>query len=272
MSRIRIGFIGAGRVAQTLAPALSALRHAVVGATSRTPDSAKALVAGSRGAKVYATTQSLVDGSDLVFLTVPDDAIREVCDAIEWRGNHGVVHCSGATEVAALDHARHAGAQVGGFHPLQIFSDPVSARRNLAGSYVAIEADGRLRTTLAAFARALDMEILDLPPGGRIAYHLAANLAASCLLAVLKESEDAWTSAGLPREVALRALMPMVRGTMDAASRVGIARAVSGPVARGDQAVLARHIAHADTLPAGGMLYRELTDRLLQLVKHRTAI
>jgi hypothetical protein len=36
-------------------------------------------------------------------LTVSDDAILPVCRDLRWEPRHRVVHCSGATELSALD-------------------------------------------------------------------------------------------------------------------------------------------------------------------------
>lgn len=261
----RIGFIGPGRVAQTIAPLLSARGAAVATISGRNHAQAEALASKIDGCRAHVALQDGIDGCDLVFLTVSDDAIRSVCASLRWRPGQAVVHCSGATELAELAPAARAGAHVGAFHPLQIFSDPDVAQRNLAGSYVAIEAEPPLADRLTTTAGLLGLKVLNLPAGGRAAYHLGANLAASCLLAVLEEAKSAWVAAGLPAETALPALLPLIGGTLDTARRVGLSQAVSGPVARGDSAVLRKHIGAARMLPGGERLYGELLDRLLDL-------
>src|SRR6185295_5461330 len=104
-------------------------------------------------------------------LTVPDDAIAPLAAQLPWRAGQRVVHCSGATEVAVLEPALRAGAMTGGFHPLQIFSDPARAGGLLAGSTVAIEGPPALEAELMVIAQRLGMTPLRLPPGARALYH-----------------------------------------------------------------------------------------------------
>ncbi|MEY4753391.1 MAG: hypothetical protein RJA44_1066, partial [Pseudomonadota bacterium] len=187
--RPRLGFIGPGRITQALALALQRAGWPVDMLAGRSPQGAERLAgwlaAQPGGAAPHCSSpQALVDQVDLVILGVPDDAIRSVVDALRWRPGQAVVHCSGATEVAVLDAAVRQGAQAGGFHPLQIFSDPQRAAELLAGSCVAIEADGALQVTLRQLAQALGMRPITLPPGMRARYHAAAGHAASSLLPV----------------------------------------------------------------------------------------
>jgi predicted short-subunit dehydrogenase-like oxidoreductase (DUF2520 family) len=251
---LRIGLVGAGRVARALVIALDRAGLPVVSVGSRHPER----LSPSRYPQPC-TPQQAVDQADLVLLTVADDAIAPVAAALRWRVGQAVVHCSGATEVAALDAASQAGAHTGGFHPLQIFSDPEQAAHRLAGSTVAIEAGPALLPTLQALAAVLGMPATVLPPGMRVRYHVAAGYAASFLLPVLQEAVALWTSFGVDEADALRALLPLARGTLEAVEARGLAGAVSGPIARGDLGVVARHLAELDHLgPQRAAFYRFL--------------
>lgn len=269
----RIGFIGAGRVAQALARALQRAGWPVVALAGRSPQAPQRLadwLAAQPGgaASLVSDPQALLDQVDLVFLTVPDDTLSTASAALHWRPGLAVVHCSGATEVAALDAARVQGAQTGGFHPLQIFSDPVRAVDLLAGSTVAIEADEPLRTTLLALAATLGMRPITLPPGMRARYHAAAGYAASFLLPALAEAVALWRSFGVAEADALPALLPLARGTLDAVAQRGVAGALSGPISRGDTGVIARHLADLASLgPEHAAFYRELARRQLALAE-----
>jgi predicted short-subunit dehydrogenase-like oxidoreductase (DUF2520 family) len=148
LAALKIGFIGAGRVAQTLAPAFDRAGLNVAAFYNRGSDASQLL--GSRVPSAGPTThaQEVVDISDLVFLTVSDDAILPVCRGLRWEPRHRVVHCSGATELAALDHAKFAGALTGGFHPMQMFANPDVALEGLRGCIVGIEAEPDFRREL----------------------------------------------------------------------------------------------------------------------------
>ena len=68
------------------------------------------------------------------------------------RDGVAVVHCSGVTEVSALQSASAQGALAGGFHPMQTFGDPAVAARSLPGCTITIEAPQPLDTMLVALA------------------------------------------------------------------------------------------------------------------------
>jgi len=260
-----IAFIGAGRLAQSLAPALAAAGWPVLAVGSRRSESALALAARLPDCQALPLAQAVAT-AELVFITTPDDAIAGTVAALPWRRGQMVVHCSGATPLDALAAARAAGALVGGFHPLQIFSDPEAARALLAGTSVAIEAEAGLQALLQQLADALGMKAFALPPGSRAAYHAAANLAASFLLSMLDEACQVWAAAGLPAEQALEALLPLSRGTLAAAQQRGLAGALSGPISRGDVAVVAGHLQALQAMgPAHAAFYRELSRRQLLL-------
>ena len=262
-----VAFIGAGRLGRTLARALAAKGVAVRAVGSRSAPAAQALAALLPGCAALPVDEAAA-AAELVFLTVPDDAIAPSAAALRWRAGQRVVHCSGATEIDALAAASAQGAQVGGFHPLQIFSDPERALSLLPGSTVAIEAEGALAAELQALAALLGMQPLTLRPGTRAAYHGAASFAASFLLSMLDEAAQVWEAIGLPREQALRSLLPLARGTLDAAEAKGLAQALAGPISRGDAGVVAKHLRAFDALGGRhGVFYRELSRRQLELAR-----
>ncbi|MDC8771504.1 Rossmann-like and DUF2520 domain-containing protein [Roseateles albus] len=270
LSSRRIAFIGAGRLGQTLARAFCSAGLDVVAVASRSAEAAKALAAQLPDCRAMSAAEA-VAAADLIFLTVPDDAIASLAAALPWGPAKSAVHCSGATELTALGPAAAAGAQTGGFHPLQIFSDPTRAVALLAGSAVAIEVSVNspaLASDLHELARLLQMNPLQLQPGTRAAYHGAASFAASFLLSMLDEATQVWAQIGLPPEAALKALLPLARGTLDAAGSRGLAGALSGPISRGDQGVVGAHLQAFDRLGgAHGEFYRELARRQLGLAR-----
>jgi predicted short-subunit dehydrogenase-like oxidoreductase (DUF2520 family) len=262
---LSIAIIGAGRLGRTLAEALAAQGEAVVAVAGRSlPLELAARLPGCRALAPAAAAAS----AELVLLTVPDDAIAPLAAALPWRSGQAVVHCSGATELSALAAPAAAGARVGGFHPLQIFSDPARAAALLPGSAVAIEAEAPLQDELQRLARLLGMRPLSLPPGSRAAYHGAASFAASFLLSMLDEAVQVWAAIGLPQDLALDALMPLAQGTLQAAQSRGLAGALAGPISRGDAGAVAAHLRALDTLGgAHGVFYRELSRRQLALAR-----
>ena len=210
--------------------------------------------------------QHVLDESEIVFLTVPDDALSSVCGDLEWQESKSAVHCSGAAELTVLTHAADEGAQVGGFHPLQMFADPEVAARGLKGCAIAVEAAEPLAGTLLHMIAALGARPLRVPPGARAAYHAAAHYAGPFVAALLAEAVTIWGRIGIREEDALAALLPLARGSLDAIEHSGLARAMAGSVARGDTQTLEGHLRALGALDAGlADFYRRLALKTVPL-------
>lgn len=268
----RIGFVGAGRVAKGLAWGMAQSGQRVVAAASRSPASAGLLAARIDGCRATANPQEVVDSSDLVFLTVPDDAIAAVAASLSWRQGVAAVHCSGACELDALASAARAGAQIGGFHPLQLFADPEVALAGLPGCTIAIEAEAPLLSQLERLAQALRCRTIRLPPGCRARYHAAAHYAAGFVITLLNQAVELWQSFGIEREDTIRALLPLLRGTAASVERSGLAQGLAGTYSRGDIGTLEKHLAElARVGPDALHLYCELGLRSIPLGLERGA-
>ncbi len=262
----RIGFIGAGRVAKGLAWGMAQSGQRVLTAASRSLASAEQLAARIAGCRAVTGAQEVVDCCDLVFVTVPDDAIAAVAASLRWREDVAVIHCSGATEVAVLSPAALAGARIGGFHPLQLFADAEVALAGLPGCTITIEAEAPLLPQLERLAQALRCRTLRLPPGCRARYHAAAHYAAGFVITLLNEAAGLWQSFGVEREDTIRALLPLLRGTVASVERSGLAQGLAGTYSRGDIGTLEKHLAElARVGPDALHLYCELALRSIPL-------
>src|SRR5947209_20632708 len=133
--KFTLGFIGAGRVGTGLASSFARAGVKVVAIASRKIASALRLAKRVRGARACAP-QEVADRADLVFLTVPDDAIEAVASGVKWRAGSACVHCSGAADLDLLKKAAAAGEFTGGCYPLHLFGAPGGSPQVLHGSGV----------------------------------------------------------------------------------------------------------------------------------------
>lgn len=259
LEALRVGFIGAGRLARALSLALQAVGVPVVGVASRSEASARALADALPACRV-SDSAAVSQGCDLVFLTSPDARIADIARAVPWRAGQAVVHCSGATPVAVLRPAAEAGALIGGFHPMQAFgADAGAALASLPGCTVAIEAQPALEALLHGLARRLGCVGLSLPPGARVRYHASGGYASQHVHALVGEAVRLWQSWGATERQALDALLPLLRGTLESLARSGVAAGMPGPVSRGDAGTVRLH---RQALEAVDPEMRDLYDRL----------
>src|SRR5262245_22888605 len=264
--KTKIGFIGAGRVGTGLAMSFARAGCDIVAVASRSAASARRFARRVSGARAV-SAQEAADRCDLLFLTVPDDAIAAVAASIRWRAGSACVHCSGAGELDLLGKAAADGALVGGFHPLRMFGE-AGKSYDLSGCSIALAGPDALVRRLERLARAVGARPLRLPEGGRALYHAAANFSGAFVVGLIAETIALWKKLGISDKDALRALLPLLRGSIDNVEKLGAAGALGSVIARGDVGTIRRHLdILAAAAPESVELYRLLSLRTIPLAR-----
>lgn len=206
---LELAIVGIGRLGGTVATALEKAGHIVHRVSGH----------------------GTIPRAPIVWLTVPDGAIRSVAERAPRGGV--LLHASGASGVDVLgDHPCP-----GSLHPLMTFpggqspTPPVPAA--VAGTPPAITAATRL-------AQALGWSPFEVP-GDRRAYHAAAVIAGNFATTLLAEAAAVLEAAGVDGGRAPALLAPLALQSLRNAARIGPVDALTGPVVRGDDAVLASH-------------------------------
>jgi pantoate--beta-alanine ligase len=208
----RLAIVGRGRVGKALATALGRGGYEILGPLGRGADGA---------------------GVDAVLLCVPDGEIARAAASIAQGPLVG--HCSGATGLAEL--TPHEAFSL---HPLMTVT---ADGADFAGAGAAIAGSTpRALALAAALAQALGLRAVEIADDDRAAYHAAASIASNFLVTLEAAAERIAAGAGLERDQ----LAPLVRATVENWARLGPERALTGPVARGDEATVARQRAAVD--------------------------
>jgi predicted short-subunit dehydrogenase-like oxidoreductase (DUF2520 family) len=254
-----IGFIGAGITGTALAVRLAQHGYEVIAVSSRSLSSAEKLAGRISGCQVYNRAQEVADMAQLVFITTPDDIIPEVAAEVKWHKEQSVVHCSGAHSIDILEPAKQRGANTGCFHPLQTFASIDRAIENIPGSTFTIEAEEPLQGVLKEMATTLEGGWVTLKAGDKVLYHAAAVFACNYLVTLVKVATDLWQTFQVPPEQAIKALMPLLRGTLSNIENVGLPNCLTGPIARGDMGTISRHLESLEKqAPPLLSIYKEL--------------
>jgi predicted short-subunit dehydrogenase-like oxidoreductase (DUF2520 family) len=264
----RIGFIGAGKVGFSLGRLMAERGVSLTGYASRTLASAEGAAAFT-GSRAYREPEALLEDSDIVFLTVPDDAVAAVWKPLSGGGRaRGKVlcHTSGFLSSEAFAGLAEAGGFGASLHPLMAVPDREGSWRLLADALYAVEGDPEALDRLAPVCAALGIAAGVVGKADKALYHCAAALVSNCAVALAFMGEGLFRSIGLADSVP-GLLSLMLRNAQSVAER-GPAGALTGPVERGDAGTVRAHLAAL----AGHdrELYRRLCLKLVELsrLKH----
>ena len=171
-------------------------------------------------------------GVDLLVLATPDPAVAEVAAAIEPVPTTVVAHLAGSLTLEVLaPHERRASV-----HPLVALpSAELGAERLVDGAWFAVAGDPMAEEVVAA----LGGRAISVADEQRVVYHAAAVIASNHLVALLGQAQRVAAAAGVP----LEAYLDLVRATVENVAELGPADALTGPIARGDEVTVTKHLA-----------------------------
>ncbi len=211
----------------------------------------------------------LPQDTTVLLLAVPDRALSEVSHDLAGAGpappGCAALHLSGALSADVLSALHAVGYAIGSLHPLQTVADPWFSAHRLTGIAFAISGEPAAILAARRLVDALDGTPLVIPPTLRPVYHAAAVMASNYVVAVVAAASRLLQQAGVHEEEALRALLPLVEGTIDNLKHLGIPAALTGPIARGDADTIRLHLAR---LSQGERpLYSALGQEVLRLAR-----
>lgn len=265
---MRTGFIGAGKVGCSLGRYLGENGINVAGYYDRDEKTAEE-GAQFTGTKVYDDLKVMAEDCDVLFITVPDGLISTVYGQLRAYSLEGKIlcHCSGSiSSQEAFPGIREEGACAYSIHPLLAVSDRFVSYRELAGAFFTLEGDGERIGEMEEMLEKAKMRYQIIDPASKSLYHLAAVTASNHMLALIAAAVEDLVRCGFSEEDARRALTPLITGNVQHGLEVGPARALTGPVERGDVITLKKHLAQLED-PDERQLYLLLSGRLLELAK-----
>lgn len=243
----RVSVVGPGRLGRAIATALAEAGLDVAGPYGRGEEP---------------------DHTDAVLLCVPDAEIEAAALAVT--GTAPLVgHTSGATGLAAL---AGAGGHAFGLHPLQTFAGGEGAAAFRGAGCAVAGTDSGALAAAHGLAGALGMRAFELADGARPAYHAAASIASNFLVTLEHAAEQVAAGAGLEAGEARELLAPLVRSSVGNWATQGPERALTGPVARGDEGTVERQrAAVAESAPEFLALFDAMAERTRALATAEVA-
>jgi predicted short-subunit dehydrogenase-like oxidoreductase (DUF2520 family) len=266
-----LAIIGGGKVGTTLGYALKRKGFTVTSISCSTFESAE------ESARIIGQGQPSVDpaqtarSGDVVFITVPDDRIAGVIEElvlseINWRGKT-VFHCSGLHPAGILKPIKERGARTASFHPMQAFSSKRPHSKIFRGIFFGLEGEKEALSLARNFVQALGGHSLILSSRFKPLYHTACSISSNFLVVLLDTAATLLEAAGLDQNLAAKALLPLVSGTLENIKNQDIPSALTGPLIRGDKETLTAHLEALRAFPEIEDLYRRLAARALCIAR-----
>lgn len=258
-ARLKVGVISAGRVGTALGVALERADHVVVAC------SAISYASRQRAQRWLPDTPLLAPpdvaaGAELLLLAVPDTELAGLVSGLAAtsavRPGTIVAHTSGVNGIGILAPLARLGCTPLAIHPAMTFTGDDEDISRLSDTCFAITAAD---TVGHAIAQSLVLEMGGEPfcvrEDARVLYHAALAHAGNHVVTVLADALEALRAAlrgaellgqqlvdDQPGGIAERIVGPLAKAALENTLRRGQA-ALTGPVARGDAAVVAAHLA-----------------------------
>jgi predicted short-subunit dehydrogenase-like oxidoreductase (DUF2520 family) len=270
-----VAILGVGPAGSAVGGALFDAGYEVVAAFSRSADGAgKALKA--MGVKDVKGTADPVDAAKkglLVLLAVPDKVVADLASTVAagggFRDGAIVAHLSGSLPSSVLEPAQLLGARIASMHPIKSFAGAADDR-DFTGVCFGVEGEETAVAELVKVVKKLGGLPLKLRTEDKPIYHLSASIVSNFTVSLFHHGLQLMESIGVPRKVALPALTSLLRSTLDNITTLGVPKALTGPIARGDADTVGAHLEALKDREAGRLpLYAALARYTLEVAQEK---
>ncbi|MGA8871924.1 MAG: Rossmann-like and DUF2520 domain-containing protein [Candidatus Acidiferrales bacterium] len=240
-----VSIVGAGRVGISLGKHLRELGWRIGAVVTRSKATARAAVRRIGAGKPFDRLTSEVCTADMILFATPDDVLPAIVRDLARIAGAGckgkiALHTSATLDRSALAPLARLGASTGSLHPMQAFGGKVVPK--LKGVIFGIEGDAKARRMAQSIAKSLGGIPVVIETADKPAYHAAAVMAGGSIYPVLEAGLELLMSIGFTRQRASQTLLPLLRQILDNIERIGPRAAWTGPLSRGDYAVVAKHM------------------------------
>ena len=264
--RIKIGFIGAGKVGFSLGKYLKINNISVTGYYSRNEDSAKKASIFT-GTKQYNNLNEIINDSDTIFITTPDSEIKNVWNEIKELPikNKMICHCSGSLSSEIFSNINNYGAYGYSIHPMFAISDKHNSYKSLNKAFITIEGNSKYVDEFYNLILSLGNDVIIINKENKPLYHVASVTVSNLVLGLINTGVKHLIECGFEEELAIKALEPLISYNIENIKERGIVNSLTGPIERGDISTLK---SHCNALKGDDeILYKLLSKNILEIAK-----
>ncbi len=232
----KIVFIGAGRLATQLAPALQQAGHQIIQVYSRTTSSAQQLTKRLKLSADLAITSlaDLYKDADIYIYALRDEVLTEIAAQVHVDSAALHLHTSGSMPLSVFGEDK---PNTGVFYPFQTFSKEKSV--DFQRIPILIESRAKSQEPrLMALAQSVSSMVYQAGEDARKQLHIAGVFACNFVNCLYAIAEEQLAGTGLPFEV----LLPLIDETASKIHTLSPRQAQTGPAIRRDKHVMQAHI------------------------------
>jgi predicted short-subunit dehydrogenase-like oxidoreductase (DUF2520 family) len=266
--KYKIGFIGAGKVGFSLGKYFSKAAIEVAGYYSTNPTSSNEAAKFTKSTN-FIELKELVNYCNVIFITTPDDNIKEVWLALQKFDlkDKIICHTSGSFSSSIFSDINTSGAFGYSIHPMFPFSDKLNTYKSLNKAYFSIEGHPYYIEELKIFFENLGNKVIQIKASDKTLYHLANVTVSNLVLSLLNIGTSYLEECNISKEDALTALFPLIEANIANIKTKGFKDALTGPIERKDIETIKKHL---KILPSDDYcLYKRLSLNLIKLAEKK---
>ncbi|MGN1318501.1 MAG: Rossmann-like and DUF2520 domain-containing protein [Lachnospirales bacterium] len=261
---MKIGFIGAGKVGLSLAYYFKYNKLDVTGFyVGSHSDNTNA------DFKIFKELDLLVYNSDIIFITVTDNNIKNVWSRLlDYNIKNKIIcHCSGSLSSEIFINADKYGSFVCSVHPILPFETFNVSVSNISKAFFTIEGSDKALEKISEILNKCGNSYSVIDSKNKTKYHIAACFASNFVIALIKKATDFLEECGFEKENALSALIPLIISNVKNIENKGVYNSLTGPVERNDTDTIKNHI--NVLVEKDKKLYLMLTEILVDIAKEK---
>ena len=218
---MKIGIVGAGRTGCSLGKYImesSACKNVdirISGFAGRSKESVETAATFTE-TKAFDSMQDLIQKSDIIFITTPDDAIHTVWEKIKNDSIQGkiVCHFSGSLSSDLFSGREEFDISACSIHPMYAFSNKFTSYKQLNNVRFTMEGDTRALRTMNTLFETMGNTVCIISSDKKTAYHAAASMVSNMMIGLYEQSIRIFEDCGFDRDLARTMVKPLVMGNV----------------------------------------------------------
>jgi predicted short-subunit dehydrogenase-like oxidoreductase (DUF2520 family) len=237
-----INIIGCGRVGKTLGRLWHINNCFKIQSILNRSITSSNIAASFIGAGNAIQSYSEMGEADYIMISACDQSISDCAISLSQttcvKEGTIVFHCSGSLPSTILDILRDKGAFIASIHPVKSFADPAIAVDSFAGTYCGIEGDKTACNFLSDLFTKCGAYVFNITKEYKMLYHAGTVIVCNYLVALIEAGLLCYEKAGISRDDALKIIAPIMQGTIANVMQLGTTKALTGPIARGEERII----------------------------------